>query len=104
MPIGLLHVAIPPKVVLEWHLNGHAHEPSCEDDRHAPAGKVSRRTKSGPQGMGWVDSTNTSGVVKLMRIERSTLIGTAVAIALFGGNLQARAQQQPATKDDGKQD
>src|SRR6185312_2083465 len=39
-----------------------------------------------------------------MRIERSTLIGTAVAIALFGGNLPAHAQQQPAAKDDSKQD
>src|SRR5215469_898308 len=39
-----------------------------------------------------------------MRIERSTLIGTAVAIALFGGNLPARAQQQPTATDDSKQD
>lgn len=39
-----------------------------------------------------------------MRIERSTLIGTAVALALFGGNLPAHAQQQTAANDDSKQD
>jgi iron complex outermembrane receptor protein len=32
-----------------------------------------------------------------MSIERSTLVGTAVALALFGGNLPARAQQTQAS-------
>jgi len=36
-----------------------------------------------------------------MNSTRSTLIGTAVAIALFGQNHQARAQAQPAAKEEG---
>src|SRR6185437_9317197 len=71
--------------------------PKTTDDRASHASKGLEKTNRPAARSGdWLNDYIWGG--EIMRIVRSTLVGTAVAMALFGGNDLAQAQQATQTE------